>query len=110
MVQQDSNTENEAAFVVSLPRTTQCPMCKHCGEMRHEEHNCFEIIGYTIGWDPRRGGRGRGARGGRGNAGWGRGHAGVYVVHAATEPGRAAVESHASTQIEKVVIHLWYSD
>ena len=35
--------------------------CRHCGKTRHEEANCFEVIGYPPGWIQweGRGGRGR---------------------------------------------------
>ena len=47
MVSQDDRTKTMTAFAISHGESVQpSTMCKHYGRLRHEEANCFEIIGY----------------------------------------------------------------
>ena len=89
MIQCESKSETVAAFTVNTSKTIEVsnhPICKHYGKVGHEEENCFELIGYLVGWSTRRNGRGRGrsqcAHDGHGGSRHGRGGAVAYAAQA----------------------------
>ena len=90
MTQCDNATQNGAAFAVTISRSlSQRPTCNHCGKVGHDEQQCYEIIGYSVGWvhqSGRRGrGRCRGTRGGCDSSSQGRGQIGAYAAHTTAE-------------------------
>jgi len=65
----NSNHDSVMAFAVSHRAKIGKPggdrvRCTHCGKIGHEESNCFELVGYPLGWGTQGGhsirGRGRG--------------------------------------------------
>ena len=78
MTGRDDNQDTVAVFVVSHQAKSQNsqekPTYRHCGKYGHEENNCYELVGYPVGWSVRGGRSGRGC--GRNGRGTGRGGSG----------------------------------